>query len=355
MKKKIGITYNLKSDWQPGKGDPVDANAELDTMETVDYIASALEAGGHSVVKIGNVKDLLDKSNNIDVDIVFNICEGLRGRNRESEVPVILEMLGIPFVGSDGLTLGVTLDKIVTKKMFMAEGIPTPRFFEGWAHEDLHELNQIGFPLFVKPRFEGTSKGLTKQSRVEDHTGLKRQIALINKNYNQGALVEEFIRGYEFTIPVLGNENPVAMPVVQIMIDGSTELGDKFFTFAHVIDPGDSVKYLLPARIDEELTRRLQELAIRAYKSVGCRDFGRVDIRVDEHGNPYVLEINPLPSLAKKDVYNLFPQIVGLTYKDIVNQILNYALQRYGQSAGKLLEIQSPYVYGTRLSTVGGK
>ena len=338
MKKIIvGLTYDLKTDLKLHADDPIDAAAELDSMKTVDRITLALENGGHKVKKIGNVFNLLKQINDLDVDIVFNICEGHYGRNREAQVPVLLEMKGIPFVGADGLTLAVTLDKIAAKKMFMADGIPTPSYFCATDSKNLKELNKTGFPMIVKTRWEGTSKGLSAHSRVTDYESLKRQVDLITKKYKQPALVEEFIKGTEFTVPVLGNEHPQAMPVAQVSMDGTVDLGDKFFSYERVVavSPED-LKYVCPAKISEKLTKKLQEIAIAAYQSVDCRDFGRVDFRVDEKGNPFVLEINPLPSLAELDVFNIFPYIIGSTYDETINQILNFALERYGLIDGKV-------------------
>jgi D-alanine-D-alanine ligase len=331
MKKTFGLTYDLKTDWIAQADDPVDASAELDSPATMERIKLALERAGHTVKKIGNVRNLLKQTQNkeLDVDIVFNICEGYRGRNRESEVPVILEMNRIPFVGSDALTMGVSLDKVVAKKVFISEGIRTPRYFTAYSTENLAKLNTIGYPLIVKTRHEGTSKGLTPSSRVENLESLKKQVDLINKKYKQSALVEEFIRGTEFTVAVLGNRNPVAMPVVQISIDGKSNLGDEFFTFDRVIVKEETVKYLCPAPISEKLTKEMQEMAVKAYQSIDCRDFGRVDFRVDEKGKPYVLEINPLPSLAEKDVFNIFPQAIGSNYDETIKKIIGFALERY--------------------------
>ena len=327
MGKIIGITYDLKSDWQRGGDDPVDINAEFDKPETIERVATALERGGHRVARIGNVHSLLAQEDNLDVDIVFNMCEGISGRNRESQVPVILEMKGIPFVGADALTLGFALDKVMAKKLFMAERIPTPRFFEINKGDDLEKVNGIGFPLMVKTRHEGSSKGISRQSRVEDAGGLKRQAGMINDTYGQPALVEEFIRGEEFTVAVLGNEDPRAMPVVQVSINGHVELGDEFYTHDRIAS--ESLQYVCPAKISGELTAALQDLAVRVYKCVGCRDFGRVDFRVDDLGHPYVLEINPLPSLDVKDVFNIFPNVFSSNYDEIVNKVVDFALRRY--------------------------
>jgi D-alanine-D-alanine ligase len=328
MSKTVGITYDLKSDWQVSGDDPVDAAAELDGHKTIESIKTALESAGHKIVLIGGARQLISRQTHGDlkVDIVFNISEGFKGRNRESQVPAILDLYNIPFVGSDALSLGVTLDKVMAKKCFIAEGIPTPRYFKANSTDNLFELNTIGFPLFVKTLYEGTSKGINEKSRVENFQQLSTQVEHICSNYKQPALVEEFIKGTEFTVAVIGNDPPLPMPVVQYAIAGQTRLGNEFYSYRHVAEK--LVEHICPAPIDEKLALCLQELAVRAYKAVDCRDFGRVDFRVDEAGNPYVLEINPLPNLNPDDVFVLFGQVVRMSYNQIINKIMDEALIR---------------------------
>jgi len=328
MTKTVGITYDLKSDWQGSSDDPIDAAAELDGHKTIESLKAALESAGHKVVLIGGARQLIDRvtNGNLKVDLVLNISEGFQGRNRESQVPAILDLYNIPFVGADALTLGVTLDKVVAKKCFIADGIPTARYFKATLEDDLSVLNTIGFPLFVKTLHEGTSKGITENSRVENLGQLKTQVEHICRNYNQPALVEEFIKGTEFTVAVIGNNTPEPMPVVQYAIAGKTQLGNEFYSYRHVAEK--LVEHICPAPIDEKLERRLQDLAVRVYKSVDCRDFGRVDFRVDQAGNPYVLEINPLPNLNPDDVFVLFGKAKGMSYNQIINKIIDEALAR---------------------------
>jgi len=330
MGKIVGITYDLKSDWQTSGDDPVDAAAELDGHRTIECLKSALESAGHKVVLIGGARRLIDciTKDDLKVDIVFNISEGFKGRNRESQVPAILDAYHIPFVGADALTLGVTLDKVMAKKCFIAEGIPTARYFKAKAEDNLFELNTIGFPLFVKTLHEGTSKGITQASRVENFQQLKEQVDHICRNYKQAALVEEFIKGTEFTVAIIGNNPAQAMPVVQYAIAGKTALGNEFYSYRHVAEK--LVEHICPAPIEEKLAKRLQELALKAYQAVDCRDFGRVDFRVDEAGNPYVLEINPLPNLSPDDVFVLFGKVKGMSYDQIINKIMDEALLRLG-------------------------
>jgi len=172
--KTVGLTYDLKTDYEFKEGDPADANAEFDHPSTIDVIARAIESCGFKVKRIGNVLHLLDKIDSLGVDIVFNISEGLSGRNRESQVPILLEMASIPFVGADALTLGLTLDKIMAKKIFIAEGIPTPKFFEVKSPDELVDTDHCKFPLIVKPRFEGSSKGLNRKFPGPDQGGIKK-------------------------------------------------------------------------------------------------------------------------------------------------------------------------------------
>ncbi len=325
--KTVGLTYDLKTDYQFKENDPVDANAEFDHPSTIQVIADAIEANGFKVKKIGNVFKVLEKWESLNVDIVFNISEGLSGRNRESQIPILLEVAGIPFVGSDALTLGLTLDKLIAKKIFLAEGIPTPKFFE---IKNLHELtntDHCSYPLIVKPRCEGSSKGLTENSRVENFEELKKQVEYVVSVYKQPALVEEFVSGQEFTVAVVGNEEPEVLPVVQIKIDGRLKLNDKFYTFARITS--DRLEYICPAHISADLKEELSDLALKTYRAVECRDFGRVDFRVDKEGRPYVLEINPLPSLSTEDVFMLLSQATGISYEQMIGKIIQAAMKRH--------------------------
>jgi len=327
MALRVGMTYNVKSEFPLQPGDPPDLNAEFDHEDTIAHIERALRRGGHEVVRLGNARTLLERVKPLAVDIVFNIAEGYEGRNRESQVPILLEMLRIPCVGADGLTLGLTLDKVLTKKLLIAEGIPTPRFLETSDPDKLWQAD-LTYPLIVKLRCEGSSKGLTDQSLVDTPAALHRQVQSLVETYKQPSIfAEEFIEGQEFTVAVIGNDPPEVQPVVQIRLDGATDLGRKFYTFAHLRHGAD---YVCPAPIPDALAATLQDLALRTYQAVECRDFGRVDFRVDRRGRPYVLEINPLPSLSIEDVFMFVAKAKGLTYDQVINRILEAALVRYG-------------------------
>jgi D-alanine-D-alanine ligase len=220
------------------------------------------------------------------------------------------------------------LDKVLTKKILIAEGIPTPRFHV--CEPDRLWQVDLQYPLIVKLRSEGSSKGLSDQSLVHTPEELSRQVAWLTTTYPHASVfIEEFIEGQEFTVAIIGNEPPEVYPVVQVALDGQTDLGKKFFTFAYLRAGAD---YVCPAPIPDTLARSLQELARRTYQAVECRDFGRVDFRVDRAGRPYVLEINPLPSLSTEDVFAVLAKTLGVSHAQIIVKILEAALLRLGLS-----------------------
>lgn len=322
----VGLTYDLKTEGVPAGDEPADAYAEFDAPATVEVVAGAIRAAGHEVVPIGNFRQTLAALETLRVDLVFNIAEGLGGRNRESQIPMLLESRSIPCVGADALSLGLSLDKAIAKQLFIADGIPTPKFFVVHDAATL-TASPLPFPLIVKPRHEGSSKSLSEQSLVRSFAALKAQADWLIRTYRQPALVEQFIAGTEFTVAVIGNDPPEALPAVQIEIDGTTELGDRFYTFTRISAPG--LAYRCPARIAPALEEELRQLAVRTYRAIDCRDFGRVDVRVDGQGRPYVLEINPLPSLSTEDVFMTIAAHLGVSHHAMIQRILNAAITRY--------------------------
>ncbi len=325
---KVGLTFDLKPKDSPG-----DLLAEHDTEETISLIEGALAGHGHRVVRIGPARGLLKKLRALKCDIVFNIAEGLSGRNRESEVPVILEALGIPYVGSDALTLSISLDKVISKKIFSYHNIPTPSYFECGDKNNIVMPKGFTFPLIVKPRYEGSAKGIGPDSRVENPGALKKKVKRIIEDYGQPALVEEFISGWEFTGGIIGNDKPEALPVVQRHVESDTGLSSHIFEKAGM--DKDKLRYREFLEIEPELESRIGDYALAAFRGLDCRDFARMDFRVSEPHSTrkkpgiYLLEINPLPSLAKDDYFAMTAELLGTTYDAMINKILDAAVERY--------------------------
>ena len=329
MKLRVGITYNLKKDFLPQQNQPIDFLEEFDSEDTIHDIGHALAEEGHQVFELGGDNGLIDRLKQTPVDMVFNIAEGLQGRNREAHIPALLEFLGIPYTVSDPLTLSLTLDKVMAKKIVMSEGIPTPSFKKINRMEDLEGL-ELRTPLFVKLSEEGSSKGVRLDSKVTDLKALEENTRWLLEEYGPPLLVEEFIQGPEFTVGILGNEEPVVLGVMQIEIKG-VPLDESIYSLEIKREWEEKVRYHCPPPIDFPLLKRIEEVALRSYRALDCRDVSRVDIRVGKDGIPYFLEINPLPGLSP--VYGdlvIMAKRMGWNYTRLIKTIFHHALKRYG-------------------------
>lgn len=324
----VGVMFNLKGD-PPDDAEPPDSHAELDSESTVDAVAEALRAYGHDVYLIEGNDAAYLKLLQRRLDIVFNMCEGLRGESRESHIPSILEMLGIPYTGSGVLTLAMTLDKPLTKKVLSFHGIPTPKF-RVYEPGDRVYGRGLEFPVFAKPAHEGSSMGITPNCRCEDLPQLRAQVERLWDLYKQPVLVEEYLPGQEFTVGILGNMKPVIFPVMEINFDAIPKEHGRIYSRQFKTDWYDDVYYLCPAPISPELESKIKDTAFKTYRILGCRDLARVDLRLDSKGVPNVLEVNPLPGMAPG--FSDYPRIAekgGWSYTELVNGILETALRRY--------------------------
>jgi len=332
MSCRVAVTYNAK---KKCTGElPIDYYSEFDSEKTINAIKDTLEDGGNEVVLVEVNYDLLDFFKNNHVDIVFNIAEGTCGNSRESQVPAILDFLGIPYTGSGVLTLAMAMDKAMTKKILRCENIPTPNFQLFKDYNDTIDPH-LAFPLIVKPNMEGSAKGISTSSVVHNNTRLKEEVKKVIDTYHQEALVEEFIDGKEITVGILGNGNPDVLPPMEIDFSGCKESGEYFYSWRMKEYQGDASKHLVPtfycpARIDKEVERKVSDVALRAHLLLGCLDMSRIDIRLSNKDNiPYVLEVNPLPGLDPDESnLTLIAKRSGMSYKDLINGILGSALKR---------------------------
>lgn len=326
MSLTVGLTFDLRD--KIPSGAPADIWAEHDSLETVSSVERALMASGRKVVRIGSSRHLLKKMNRLKCDIIFNIAEGISGRNRESEVPILLDIAGIPYTGPDALTLSASLDKITAKKIFKFHGIPTPPYFEISGKGGLVLPKGIRFPLIVKPRYEGSAKGINPDSVVNQMRALRKAAELVMSSYGQPALAEEFIEGWEFTVGVIGNNIPSVLPVVQRHVEIWTGLSNHLFA-----GRGEDLKYKKLLEIEPALEARIRKMAVDAFMGLDCRDFARFDFRVRETGGRYevyMLEANPLPSLARDDYFAMVAELMGITYETMIKEMFDAALKRCG-------------------------
>jgi len=325
----VGLAYDIKPT-RPKRASG-DAYAEHDSPETISSVEEALKAGGHGVVRIGSSKDLLKNIRRLKCDIVFNIAEGISGRNRESEVPILLDIAGIPYTGPDALALSVTLDKPSAKKIFKYHGIPTPRYSVAASASRITLPKGMGFPVIVKPAHEGSAKGIGADSVVKDMRSLERKAAHVINTYKQPALIEEFVEGWEFTVGVIGNARMSVLPAVERHVCAKSGLSSHVLEKCGHASAGRGYRKLFG--VDPAIEGRIKGLAAEAFLALECRDFARFYFRVSARGRRiFMLEANPLPSLAKDDYFAMVAQLQGLSYQDMINRMFDAALERCGLS-----------------------
>jgi len=329
---RIGLSYDLKESLPLKQDSPDDAFEEYDSPATVELISAALEAKGHSVVRLGGGVQFLDNIRCKKVDIVFNIAEG-RGsyRSREAQVPSILEMLDIPYTGSDPQCLAICLDKPITKKLVAADGVSTPKWLVITNKEELYQISWDGFPLpaIIKPAYEGSSKGVRLTSLAYSVNQAQEEAGRILGCYRQPVMVEEFIEGDEVTVGIVGNSSPKVLGIMRVL---SKRKDDHFIYSVEVKrDYLNLVEYECPARLGKKVLDEISDSSLKVFKALGCRDFARLDFRVSPKGMPYFLEINPLPGLGTYSDLVIMAIKMGWTHEALIGAVLDAALERYPQ------------------------
>ena len=312
-----------------------DKFAEWDTEDTINAVERALSLY-HDVTLVEADKNAYEKFRNGNFDIVFNIAEGMNGVSREAQVPAMLEFLGIPYTGSDPLTLATCLDKSRTKEILSYHGIPTSRFVVANSFEEAPEAS-LRYPLFVKPLHEGSSKGIYNSSYAEDSEALRREVQRIVNDYEQPALVEEYLPGKEFTVALLGNGNELRiLPPVEIRFDSLPSQALPIYSYEAkwLWDTKDSPieVFKCPAPIDNSLRIKMEDVCRKTFQVLKCRDWSRIDLRLDGTGKPNVIEVNPLPGiLPDPEEHSCFPmasRAAGLDYVQMMNAVLDIAIKR---------------------------
>ena len=326
---KIGFTYDLRKAYTE-MGLSEEETAEFDSEDTIIAIEDALKDLGHEVSRIGNIYELTRRLSHGECwDIVFNISEGLYGPARESQVPALLDAYRIPYTFSDSLTLALCLDKAVTKKLVLHSGVPTPEFV---VIRNLHEmryekrLQSNIYPLFVKPVSEGTSKGINQESVVWDFEDLKKQCKKLFSRFDQPVLAEKYLSGREFTAGIIGTgKHAECIGVMQIKLNTGAERD----SYSYMNKEFYEQRVIYSLVVDKGVAKEAADIALKAYRALGCRDAGRVDLKADEEGNLFFLEINPLPGLhpVRSDLSILCGK-AGIPYRDLISKIMNSAIHR---------------------------
>jgi D-alanine-D-alanine ligase len=327
---KIGITYDLRDDYL-AEGYSEEETAEFDHPLTIAAIEETLAALGYQTERIGHIRALAARLVAGERwEMVFNIAEGLRGFGREAQVPALLEAYDIPYTFSDPLVLALTLHKGLTKRVIRDLGIPTPAFAVIESPEQLAELD-LPFPLFAKPVAEGTGKGVTAASRIDDRAGLEAACLALLSTFRQPVLVETYLPGREFTVGIIGTgEQAWAPGVMEVHFTARAEAAG--YSYLNKEDWHGRVEYRLA---DDTAARQAAATALAAWRGLGCRDGGRVDLRADAAGRPQFIEVNPLAGI-RPDHSDLpiLCELAGVPYRELIAGIMASACRRLGSGGG---------------------
>lgn len=335
---RVGIAFDLKSACPPPAGTPDDLDEEFDTPATVAAIARTLQELGHETIELGNGRELLQKLLTHPPELVFNIAEGVGiSRNRESRVPAVCEMLGIPCTGSDVTTLGICLDKDLARRTVQDANVLTPngalivlpqRVYDGDYAEfpALVEETGLQYPLIAKPNYEGSSKGIRSKCLIEKPEQVGPVLVSLAADYKQPVLLEEYIEGDEVTVGVVGHDPLRILGCMQIKPRQNPE---RFIYSLEVKrDWHDRVEYICPPKFSADLLNQLEETALAACDILGIRDIGRLDFRIRD-GEIYFIEANPLPGLNPEtgDIC-LITKAMGMTHAELFQEIIAATLAR---------------------------
>ncbi len=335
----VGIAFDLKTDFsgsERGRGRPAsdaapdDLLEEYDSPATIEAIAGALERLGHRPRPLGGGRRLLERVLAEPPDLVFNIAEGFGTRSREAHVPAALEMLGVPYTHSDPLTLAVTLDKGVAKRLAASAGVRTPRFAVVADPAQVADLD-LALPVIAKPLWEGSSKGIRKSSRLTDAETLQATIERLLADYGEPVLVEEFLPGAEFTVGIVGTGRD-ARVIGALEIVPRLARPEEFVYSLEVKRNWEvEVEYHAPPRRPPEVVADVERTALAAYQALDCRDLGRVDVRLDAAGRASFIEVNPLPGIhpVTGDLC-ILARGCGLAYDDLIAGVVESARRRWG-------------------------
>lgn len=343
---RIGFAFNRKPadgsvppaapSGSHGLGETVDLYAEWDDDVTIAAIEAALAEAGE-VVRLEATGDFPLQLRESKADIVFNVAEGLWGPNREAHVPSFCEFWGVPYTGSDPLTLAICLDKGRAKEILAYHGVPTAQFAIAPGGEPLDGIPAL--PVIVKPVHEGSSKGITQASLCRTRAEVSRAVDLVWRQYRQAALVERWLPGREFTCAILGNgPDARVLPVVEVDFDALPSGATPLYSFEAkwVWDTPERPLEIFqcPASLSRGLARRIERTVLAAYRVLRCRDWARIDVRCDARGIPHILEVNPLPGvLPDPDMNSCFPKAAraaGMDYGSMIRAVLRAGAARHG-------------------------
>lgn len=323
----IGLTYDLRIEYL-ARGMTEEETAEFDQPGTVDALEGSLRRLGFATDRVGHADALIERLARGDRwDLVFNIAEGLYGMGRESLVPAILDHHRLPYTFSDPMVMAVTLHKGMAKRVVRSAGVPTADFALVESMDDIPAID-LPLPLFVKPVGEGTGKGVSAASVVRDARALERQCRFLLDRHRQPVLVETMLPGRELTVGIVGTgRRAEAIGTLEVILRGAAEQG--VYSYVNKERCEDLVDYFAVRAAEDPVVAEAERLGLQAWRILGCRDGGRVDLRCDAAGRPAFLEVNPLAGLhPEHSDLPILATARGIPYDRLIADIVRSALLR---------------------------
>jgi len=328
---------------------------EEDLYVVGNSVKKVLESAGHETVFLDVNEKTFEELRRMDIDFAFNVCERFNGSSLfEPHIASMLELLNIPYTGSGPLTLATCINKVRVKEILMHHGILTPNYQVFYSRNKKLDP-ELKFPLIVKPVCMDNSIGITKDAVVHNEEELRSRVSYILRTYDQPALVEEFIDGKEITVGIIGNgRNTAILPTSEVLFNNWPDNESRVYSYEAkwAVDSTQwrGISIDIPANLPKYQEYRIKRIALQVYNILGCRDYGRIDLRLSADGVPYVLEMNPNPGISpilsaeeQPDFIPFAAEKAGMNYEQLILKIFNEALERYNMTI-KILPVPKSIV-----------
>lgn len=310
--------------------------SEVGVLQEREDVKHALASLGYKATAFnldGNVLRLMKFLKEEEPDLIFNLCESFGSHSiHEMHVAGIFELMEIPYTGAPPLTLGIALNKERVKEILSYHDLPTPKFQICKTPTRITIEDHLDFPLFVKPSREDASLGIDSESVVTSLSELRKRVRYIIEHFDQPALVEEYIDGRELNVGIIGNHKPLALPVSEIDMSTLPKKYQRIISYNAKWIKGtaeyEHTKGICPAHVPAALESRLKDMALKAYRAIGCRDYARIDFRLSKENKPYILEVNPNPDIMDEAGFARSAKAYGFTFEEMVGKIVEFALER---------------------------
>lgn len=329
---RIGVTSEVLEDYQFKQEDPPDINRDLVSRTYLNSILDSLKRLGHSAQWIGDAHNILNQSSHLfhDFDYIFNLAEGLKSKNRSSAVPLILELLEIPYLGSDAFVQALTLNKFYVSQIAQNLGVRIPQSLLIVDPKEILHQDYISFPVIAKPVHEGSSIGIFETNIAQSIDDLLPIVNHLFASYDEPILVQEFIVGYELTVPIVGNKNLEFCEPMSLVLDGEDYLEDKIYSSDIKHFTNDRMNHVKCSLLSNKGILDLKQTCWKIFYSLGMKDYGRFDFRMDNDNRTFLIDVNAIADLSPESSFTRSFKVAGMDHDEMISFILQHSFLRWG-------------------------